>query len=193
MRIPTAVIFATLALTPALSFAEVKDSGPGGFTVKITTEINASPADVYQRVVHNVGDWWSSDHTFSGDAHNLSIEDRPMGCFCEKLPDHGAARHMEVIYADPGKMLRLSGGLGPLQPMAVSGSMTLTFTAMEALQTAPGSGATGRTRLEVTYAVAGYMPGGMDALAKPVDGVLAEQFTRLKTYIETGAPGNKAR
>ena len=160
MRISTAVIFGALALTPALSFAEVKDSGPGGFTVKIIMEINASPDVVYQRVVHHVGDWWSSDHTFSGDAHNLSIEDRPMGCFCEKLPDHGAARHMEVIYVDPGKMLRLSGGLGPLQAMAVTGSMTLTFTAM-------GSGATAGTRLEVTYAVAGYMPGGLEALAKP--------------------------
>ncbi len=185
MRFPTAIIFGALALTPALSFAEVKDSGPGGFTVKITTEINASPAEVYQRVVHNIGDWWSSAHTFSGDAHNLSIEDRPLGCFCEKLPDHGAARHMEVIYVDPGKTLRLSGGLGPLQEMAVTGSMTLRFTAM-------GSGSTGGTRLEVTYAVAGYMPGGLDALAKAVDGVLAEQFTRLKTYIETGASSNKA-
>lgn len=186
MRFRTIIIFGALALTPALSFAEVKDSGPGGFTVKIIMEINASPDVVYQRVVHNIGDWWSSDHTFSGDAHNLSIEDRPMGCFCEKLQDHGAARHMEVIYADPGKMLRLSGGLGPLQEMAVTGSLTLTTLP------AMGSGSTGRTRLSVTYAVGGYMAGGLDALAKAVDGVLAEQFTRLKTYIETGAPSDKA-
>jgi hypothetical protein len=31
---------------------------------------------VYQRP--NLGDWWS-DHTFSGDAHNLTIDDKPMG------------------------------------------------------------------------------------------------------------------
>jgi hypothetical protein len=54
-------------------------------------------------------------HTFSGDAHNLSIDDKATGCFCEKLASGGGVRHMEVVCADPGKKLVLSGALGPLQ------------------------------------------------------------------------------
>ena len=47
------------------------------------------------------------------------------------------------------------------------------------------------TKLEVTYAVTGYLPGGMKTWAAPVDGVLEEQFTRLKKYIEAGDAGQK--
>src|SRR5215469_13952703 len=109
-----AVAMATLVITlsPAVR-AEVKDSTPGGFTIKSTVTIHASPADVYRRLVGEIGNWWSSGHTFSGDAHNLAIEERPMGCFCEKLPNQGGVRHMEVVFVAPGKTLGLIGGLGP--------------------------------------------------------------------------------
>jgi hypothetical protein len=122
-----------------------------------------------------VGDWWNSMHTFSGGAHNLSIEDKAMGCFCEKLPGGGSVRHMVVVYADPGKKLVLSGALGPLQSIAATGSMTI--------QLAPAGGA---TKLTVGYAVTGYLAAGMNTWAAPVDSVLTEQFTRLKSLIETG-------
>jgi len=144
--------------------------------VKIATQIHAAPADVYSRLVHNVGDWWSSAHSFSADAHNLSIDDRPLGCFCEKLAS-GGVRHMEVVFVSPGKMLRMSGGLGPLQGIAAAGSMTFTFTPAE-----------GGTRLKVTYTVVGYIAQGMNTWAAPVNAVLAEQIMRLKNYIETGNP-----
>jgi hypothetical protein len=45
------------------------------------------------------------------------------------------------------------------------------------------------TKLEVTYAVGGYLPAGMNTLATPVDSVLTAQVTRLKNYIERGDPG----
>jgi hypothetical protein len=175
---------AVLALVCALAqmaLAEVADSGANGFTVKIATQIHAAPADVYSRVVHNVGDWWNPAHTFSGDAHNLSIDARPMGCFCEKLPGGGGVRHMEVGFALPGKVLRMSGGLGPLQGIATAGSMTLTFTPAE-----------GGTKLELTYSVLGYAAQGMSTWAAPVNEVLTEQMIRLKNYIETGDPSGKA-
>ena len=83
---PTKVVLMALAsaLAAAGVHADVADSAAGGFTVKVALNVQASPADVYQRLIH-VGDWWSSEHTFSLDAHNLSIDVRPMGCFCEKL------------------------------------------------------------------------------------------------------------
>lgn len=167
------------AMAQGFAAASVADSSAGGFTVKISTEIHAAPAEVFSRIMH-VGDWWSSDHTYSGDAHNLSIEERPGGCFCEKLPGQGAVRHMEVVLVSPGKTLRLSGGLGPLQALAATGTMTFSLSA-----------AAGGTKLDVTYAVSGYLPQGMNTLAAPVDAVLSEQVARLKNYAETGSPEPK--
>jgi len=47
----------------------------------------------------------------------------------------------------------------------------------------------GRTTVTLTYDVGGYMNGGLDTLAAPVDGVLGQQVARLKTQVETGKPG----
>jgi len=159
--------------------AEVADSGGNGFTIKTTLTIQASPEEVYRRLIR-VGDWWDSAHTFSGDSHNLAIEEKPEGCFCEKLPNQGGVRHMQVVYVESGKTLRMIGGLGPLKSMAATGSMTIGFS----------SAGTG-TKLELTYAVTGYAPGGMNNLAAPVDSVLTQQFTRLKNYAEHGDPATK--
>jgi len=177
----TNFIFTILAavLAQCAALATVADSGPNGFTVKTTTTIHASPGDVYKRLIQ-VGNWWDSQHTFSGDAHNLSIEERAMGCFCEKLQS-GAVRHLEVVFFVPGKTLRLSGGLGPLQGIAATGSMTFDLSAAD-----------GGTKIEFTYAVSGYVSQGMNAWAIPVDTVLSEQIDRLKNYIETGNPAGKS-
>jgi hypothetical protein len=120
--------------------------------------------------------WGGSDHTFSGNAANLSIDATPGGCWCEKLANGGGVRHLTVVYADPGKLIRFSGGLGPLQDMAVNGAMQWTFKE-----------AAGQTTIEVTYKVGGYAPGGLEPLSKAVDGVLASQVLRLKALID-GSP-----
>jgi hypothetical protein len=135
------------------------------------------PDDVYRKVVRNIGDWWDPDRALSGDSHNLTIEEKPTGCFCEKLPGGGGVRHMEVVFLAPGKQLVLAGAFGPLQSMAASGSMTIKLSPV-------GSG----TKLEVTCAVVGYLPAGMNTWAAPVDSVLQLQFTRLKNYAERGNP-----
>ena len=154
--------------------AAVRDSGPGGFTIVITLDVSAAPSDVYGKLVNNVGDWWNPEHTFSGSAHNLTIDAKPAGCFCENFPKGGGVRHMEVVYAAPGKTLRMSGALGPLQGLGASGALTIDLAAA-------GSG----TKISVTYAVGGY---GVEKIAGPADGMLTEQFTRLKKYVETGKP-----
>jgi uncharacterized protein YndB with AHSA1/START domain len=178
-RLAVCVAFA-LVLVPQCVNAEVLDSPAGGFTVKTTLTIQATPADVYKRLVHDVGEWWNSAHTFSGSAHNLSIQDKPMGCFCEALPEGGGVRHMEVINVAPGKRLVMSGALGPLQSKGVAGTLSIEL-----------SPADGGTKLEVTYAVGGYLAAGLNTWSGIVDGVVAEQFTRLKGYVEHGAPAAK--
>lgn len=161
--------------------AEVADSSPAGFTLKVALHIQATPDEVYRRLVRNVGDWWNPAHTLSGDARALTIDNRAPGCFCEKLPNLGTARHMEVVMAAPGEKLVMLGALGPLQSMAVTGAMSI--------QLSPDAGG---AKLAVTYAVGGYFPAGLNTWAAPVDSVLSEQFTRLKNYVEHGDPAMTA-
>jgi len=174
--LPTILAWAAIPVA-----ADVADSAPNGFTSKITLQIQAAPETVYAQLIQ-VGRWWDSAHTLSGDSKNLSIEEKPGGCFCEKLPNGGGARHLQVLNLVPGKTLVLSGGLGPLQSMAVTGALTI--------QLAPSEGG---TKLQVTYAVGGYLAEGMNTLAAPVDGVLTAQFRRLKNLIEQGTPAPKAQ
>lgn len=171
---PAIAVLAAIALG---AHATVSDRGPGGFTTTHTVEINAPHARVYQATTE-IGRWWDPEHTFSQDTAALSLTTVAGGCFCETLPSGGHVRHLSVVYADPNRVLRLTGGLGPLQTMAVTGSMELRFEATE----------TGTTRLVFTYAVGGYSPGGLEGIADPVDQVLLGQLLRLKRYVETGRP-----
>jgi len=148
-----------------------------GFLLKFEVSVNAPPAKVYDGLVGQVSSWWNPAHTYSGDAKNLSIEARPGGCFCEKLPNGGAIEHLRVIYVVPGKVLRLSGALGPLQASGIAGSMTWKLT---------GTG--DNTRVQVSYSVGGFIESGFDKVAPAVESVLREQFDRLKLFVETGKP-----
>ena len=168
-------IFSSVLMLPGLSTAaaEVKDTSFVGFTIQDTVVIAADPHSVYRSLVTEIGSWWDSAHTFSGKASNLSIDDTAGGCFCEKLEHGGSVRHLEVVFADPGKTLRMIGGLGPLQAMAVAGSMTWSLAQR-------GTG----TNVTVTYTIGGFRPGGLQKMALLVDKVMLEQLKRLKEYIE---------
>jgi uncharacterized protein YndB with AHSA1/START domain len=160
------------------AFAEVLDAAPNGFTVRYQVEVAAERLAVYEAAVTQIGAWWSSDHTFSGDAKNLSMTTTVPGCFCESLGAGAGLVHMIVSFVSPGAMLRLTGGLGPLGLMGVDGNMTWEFADTEA-----------GTSVTLQYAVGGYMNGGLDSMAPAVDAVLAEAMDRLKAYVETGDPG----
>ncbi len=175
MKSLVALALVVLALTH-VAIAEIADSSVTGFTFKTTLNVQAAPETVYKQFLA-IGNWWDPSHTYSGDAHNLSIEQKAMGCFCESLPNGGAVRHMEVLLLMPGKMIVLSGGLGPLQSLAATGTMKIIL-----------SPAAGGTKVDVTYAVGGYLPAGMNTFASPVNEVLTEQFARFKNYVESGSP-----
>src|SRR5262245_43003616 len=112
----------SLAVVCGVANATVADRSPQGFTVRHTLEIAAAPARVYA-VVTEIGKWWNPEHSYTGNAAALSLSTTSGGCFCETLPGGGHVRHLTVLYVDPGKALRLSGGLGPLQPLGVAGSL----------------------------------------------------------------------
>lgn len=151
--------------------ATVIDTSAIGFTVKHEIQIKGKAMDVFRMFI-DVGHWWDSVHTYSGNAANLSLDARPNGCFCEKLPDGGVA-HMTVIYVEPGKVLRMDGALGPLQAMAVKGILTVTFKESE-----------GNTTVTMSYTVGGYYSKGLQKIARKVDEVLTAQLEGFKKFTE---------
>ncbi len=118
------ILVCVVALLSTSLAAEVTSLGPGGFAVKHDVPIKAAPGIVYDTLTVKVGSWWNPEHTYSHDAKNLSIAAVPGGCFCERFPDSGGVQHMTVVFASPGKALRMTGALGPLQGSGLAGSMT---------------------------------------------------------------------
>jgi hypothetical protein len=152
--------------------AEVIDKSAAGFEVVEKAIIAAPQAKVYAAILTPSG-WWSAGHSYSGDAKNFSI-DLATGCFCEKLP-HGFVRHMTVVFADGASMIRMFGGLGPMQSSGAAGHLAFVLKL-----------AGDKTELTVTYDVGGYAKGGLANFAAPVDQVLGEQVARLAKYAASG-------
>jgi len=170
VRLGTAILLLLLAADGAL--ADVVNVTASGFEVKETAHVASAPDKAYA-VLLIPSHWWNSEHTYSGNAANLTLEARAGGCWCESLPGGGSVQHMTVVWVAPGKVLRLRGGLGPLGGLAVEGVMTWTLKS-------EGGG----TDIALSYAVSGMSPQGFDSLAKAVDQVLAEQLERLKKLLE---------
>jgi uncharacterized protein YndB with AHSA1/START domain len=171
----TLAIFVTILVAPLRG--EVIESTTAGFLVRHTATINVPPATVYAALTDSIGAWWDPAHTFSHDAHNLSLDAKPGGCFCERLPEGGGVQHMQVVYASPGKLLRLTGAIGPLQEAALAGTMSWNLQ-----QTGGG------TAVDLSYTVGGFRAGGFRDLATVVDGVMRGQLARLKAFVETDHP-----
>ena len=159
--------------TSGIVKATIVDSSFNGFTVRNEYVIKSLPDSVFRYFYRDITQWWSGLHTFSGSAGNLIIQPKANGCFCEKLSNGGSVRHMTVIYVNPPEVIRLAGGLGPLQEMAVEGIMTVQFKAEE-----------GSTKMTVTYTVGGYAATSVGALAPIVDKVIGQQFDGLKRFAE---------
>jgi uncharacterized protein YndB with AHSA1/START domain len=165
-------LFGLLQFPAVRAAAEVTSVASTGFEVRETVHVAAAPDKAYAALLLPAR-WWGSDHTFSRNADNLKLDARAGGCWCETLPDGGSAEHLRVVFAAPGKALRLRGALGPLQGMGVEGAMTWSLKAS-------GTG----TDISVSYAVGGFAKDGFDDLSKGVDHVLGEQIERLKKLID---------
>jgi uncharacterized protein YndB with AHSA1/START domain len=177
-RIAQAILVTVVALcvvTAGSARAETSAVSPNGFTVTHRFDTAASPARAYG-AIHEVGRWWNSSHTWSGNAQNLTLQQGAGGCFCERWPT-GSVKHGEVIFAAQDSMIRLRAALGPLQERAVDGVLTFALKAVD-----------GRTGVTVTYRVVGSPDAGLAELAAPVDRVIGEQAQRLARYLDTGRP-----
>lgn len=161
------------AAMPAM--AETSGASATGFTVTHRFDTAAPPATVFA-ALQEPGRWWSSKHTWSGDARNLTLQSGAGGCFCERWGAN-SVKHGEVIFSAQDTLLRLRATLGPLQERAVEAILTYALKAAD-----------GKTSVVVTYRVAGSPEAELTTLAGPVDRVIGEQVARLARYVETGAP-----
>jgi uncharacterized protein YndB with AHSA1/START domain len=164
-----------LCASSSTAYAEVKQSAADGFFLTYSGPVAASTAKAYADVTQ-VQRWWSSEHTYSGKAANLSIKPEAGGCFCERWKD-GSAEHGRVIMALPGKLLRVETSLGPLQELALKGILSFWIKTEDSA-----------TTLTVEYRVNGSSGSGLDQFASSVDEVLGAQVDRLRRYIATGNP-----
>ena len=171
-----------LAATSGSAFAEVKDSGADGFTVENTGWVPVNADAAWAGLVQDVGRWWPADHTWWGDASKLSIDSRAGGCFCE-IDGARQAEHLRVVLVEPGQLLRMSGGLGPLQGMGLHGVLEFRLTP------AQQDGRDG-TRIVLYYRAGGYGPEDLAAFAPVVDRVQAQQLGGLLTHL--GGSGAEA-
>ncbi len=175
-------VLCAISILAVTAFAEVTDSAAGGFTTASEVIVEAERARVWNAAIGEIGHWWSSDHTVSGDARRLSIATELPGCFCEHFESGGGVVHMTVTMVNPGVVIRLSGGLGPLGLMGVDGNMTWEFEDVQ-----------DGTKVTFTYAVGGYRAGGLDAISGPVDSVVGEALGRLKAHVEGREAGDAKR
>src|SRR5262245_6649726 len=171
------LIAATIVGIPTVGSAEIVSAGPSGFSLRHVAEMPNVAAPVIWAALADVGKWWDPEHTYSGDARNLTLEPVVRGCFCERLSLYAGIEHMSVVYAQPAKTLRLNGALGPLQEFGVAGSLTF--------QIEPAGGG---SRLTVTYNVGGFADRPLADWAPIVDEVLGLQVKRLSRFVTTGNP-----
>ena len=170
------LVFAALLAVPAMAGAEVKDSSASGFTIENRQTVPMDADTVWQALVGEVDRWWPRDHSWWGAESKLSIDPRAGGCFCESA---GArqAQHMTVTFVEPGKTLRLLGGLGPLQGMGLHGALEFQ------LEAAQGGG----TSITLHYRVGGYSPDDLGKFAPVVDRVQGVQLAALADHLRGSA------
>lgn len=151
--------------------ANVIAAAADGFTIVIEVDVAVTPDVAYLKFVNGPALWWDDAHTYSGKAAHMSLDPRAGGCFCEQIDGGGSISHGTVLYADPGNALRLSAALGPLQEMAVIGTLSVVF--------APRAEG---THVTLTYRVfGGFMTDAVE-LSKLVDTVMTTQLQRYAAH-----------
>lgn len=177
LRIQAALSIIGMSLCALGARAEVVSAASDGFNLRHAVEIPGVVQPAVWAALSDVARWWDSEHTYSGDARNLSLEPVVRGCFCEKLSLYAGVEHATVVFAQPTQLLRLRGAIGPLQELGVSGSLTFSLEA-------EGGG----TRVTMTYNVGGFAAQPLADWAPIVDEVLSEQLERLARFAATGSP-----
>lgn len=171
MRFCLTVVVFIFCICP-VSHAEVKYISESGFIIENTLEVTSSSQKAWNALVNDINLWWPKDHTWWGKNTTLSIQPEAGGCFCEKMGEN-SAEHMRISFVEPYKLLRMTGGLGPLQGMGMYGSLDWRFVESDK-----------STTVTLSYSVQGINPNGFEQLAPIVDKVQHSQLKRLVDFIK---------
>ena len=113
-------------------------------------------------------EWWDGDHSYSGDASNLSMADTA-GSYWREDWDGGSVIHGQVLMVKEGEQLILSAPFGPLISTGATCIWTIKLSATD----------DGGTQISSTHTVAGAPGTGLEDLAGPVDFVMGNGIARL--------------
>jgi len=178
MRLQTLAAFIAAACLSGTVQAEVTQSDASSFTLAQRIIVIADQPASFQALLHPEH-WWKQEHTWSGSAGNLSLDPRAGGCWCERWSG-GQVEHARVLFLRNGSMLRLQGGFGPMQAMAVTGVLEFQLT--------PGKDG---TQIDLSYRVTGAGSSKLDAMAPLADQMFQQQMASLKALLD--AQGRAAR
>ena len=167
MRASSILAFvAALAAAPAA--AELTASGPDGMASQNEAVVPLATDEVWITLT-DPSAWWDGSHSYSGDTANLLFDPVAGGCLCELLPDGGGTvEHLRIVTALPGRLLRMSGAMGPLQSEALTGTLSISLEAVD-----------GGTRISWDYLVSGFARFDLEEIAPAVDRMHSEQLARL--------------
>lgn len=178
------ITFAIALAAPApRAAAETANVTPAGFDITIRRALKTPPAQAWP-AIGRIGQWWSSAHTWSGNAANMTMELNAGGCFCERWSDaqggpqsveHG--RVVAVRRSDTEALVRLQASLGPFQERPGAGVLSFVVAAAE-----------GGSTLTVSYRFRGGADAGLDKVAGGVEKVIEQQADRLAKFIDGGKP-----
>ncbi|MEE4244210.1 MAG: hypothetical protein V2I33_02290 [Kangiellaceae bacterium] len=171
LRLLTPVIALLLFTLSTNAFADVVNQSKHGFTLSGSINGTLSAKQVWAELIA-IDKWWSDSHTYSGSANNLYLDLYDKNCFCEKWQDNWV-EHLRIVNVQPNKILILQGGLGPLQTLAINGSLIIELNSLP----------TGQTRLNWQYHVVAYDGNNIEQWPTPVDSVITEQMQRLAIRI----------
>lgn len=102
---------ALLVSVPLARAAAPAEFAIRGVTLHKETVVPAPPAEAWDLFTGDVSAWW--DHTFSGKPLRLVIDRKPGGGFWEIFDEAGhGVKHAEILWAEPGKVLKMRGPLG---------------------------------------------------------------------------------
>ncbi len=146
--------------------AEITEASATHFVLRHEAH-SALAADVLWRRLLKPADWWHPDHTYSGNAANLTLEARAGGLWREDW-EGGSVEHGRVVFIKPGEQLRLNAPFGPLLEIGAYTIWTISIRP-------DGDGS------KVVFDEVANAPpsANMEEMAKAVDFVKGEAIRRL--------------
>lgn len=166
-RLKSLVVTGTLCLVAAGSVAaDIIEASPERYVLRQEASSALAPDALWARLIKPAS-WWHPDHTYSGDAGNLSLDATAGGLWREDWKD-GSVLHGQVLLVQQGSVLKLDAPFGPLMDMAVTVVWTISVSAQ-------GSG----SRVVFDEIANGTTASKLDTLAPAVDFVKTEAIRRL--------------